>query len=63
MEHKIISAMQNINVYGVVSICIFFAFFTGMLVWAFLQKKNHLNKMGSLPLDAGETNSDENIKR
>jgi hypothetical protein len=54
MEQKIISSVENINVYGVVSISIFFGFFTGMLIWAFLQKKNYLNHMAQLPLDGGE---------
>ena len=62
MEQKIISTVQNINVYGVVSISIFFGFFTGMLVWAFAQKKNYLNRMGALPLDGGEKNSNEKIQ-
>lgn len=54
MEKEILSRIGNVNVYGVVSICIFFGFFTGMLIWAFAQKKSHLNKMGALPLDSGE---------
>jgi hypothetical protein len=63
MEQKIISTLQYINVYGILSISIFFGFFTGMLIWAFAQKRNYLNKMSSLPLDAGEKNPDENIQR
>ena len=65
MEQKIISSVENINVYGVVSISIFFGFFTGMLIWAFLQKKNYLNHMAQLPLDGGECvkPSNENSQR
>ena len=65
MEQKILSGVENINVYGVISICIFFGFFTGMLLWAFVQKKNHLNHMAQLPLDSGERaeTSNENPQR
>jgi cbb3-type cytochrome oxidase subunit 3 len=53
MYQKILCDMDGIGLYGVISICIFFGFFTGMLLWAFALKKNHLNNMGNLPLDDG----------
>jgi cbb3-type cytochrome oxidase subunit 3 len=61
MEKEILSRIGGVGVYGVISICIFFGFFTGMLVWAFTKKKNYLDKMGSLPLDGGETNPNDKI--
>jgi hypothetical protein len=63
MYQNILEKIDGIGIYGVISIGIFFGFFTGMLLWAFLQKKNYLNKMSALPLDAGETNPNENIQR
>jgi cbb3-type cytochrome oxidase subunit 3 len=57
MIQNILTGIENVSVYGVTSICIFFGFFTGMLVWAFLRKKNYLNHMAELPLDSGEKNS------
>jgi len=51
MEEKVLSGIGGIGMYGVISICIFFGFFTGMLVWAFLLKKSHVASMGALPLD------------
>lgn len=62
MESKIICSINGVGIYGVISICIFVAFFTGMLLWACLQKKNYLDKMGDLPMDGGETNPDEKIE-
>ena len=38
MEKEILSRVENISVYGIVSISIFFLFFTGMLIWAFAKK-------------------------
>ncbi len=60
MEEKIICSLDGVGIYGVISICIFVAFFTGMLVWAFTKKDNYLNRMSRLPLDSGEKNPDEN---
>jgi hypothetical protein len=59
MEEKIICSMNGVAIYGIISICIFVAFFTGMLLWAFTKKANYLDKMGKLPLDSGETNSND----
>jgi len=61
MEKEILSRIEGVGVYGAISICIFFGFFTGMLLWAFTKKKDYLDKMGSLPLDGGETNPADNI--
>ena len=54
MYQKILCGMDGVSIYGVISICIFFGFFTGMLVWAFALKKTYLNHMGDLPLNSGE---------
>jgi hypothetical protein len=62
MEEKIICSVNSAGMCGVISICIFVAFFTGMLLWAFAKKKNYLDKMSSLPLDGGETNSTDKIQ-
>jgi len=60
MEEKIICSLNGAGLCGAISICIFFAFFAGMLVWAFTKKASYLDKMGGLPLDSGETNANAN---
>ena len=59
MEEKIICSMDGVAIYGNISICIFVAFFSGMLLWAFTKKAGYLNQMASLPLDGGETPSND----
>jgi len=61
MEKEILSRIEGINVYGYISFAIFLGFFTGMLVWAFTKKKHYLDKMSGLPLDGGETNSNDKL--
>ena len=60
MESKILCSIDGVGIYGVISICIFVAFFTGMLVWAFSKKDSYLNKMSSLPLESGEPDANGN---
>ena len=36
-----------------ISICLFFVVFSGMLAWAFLQKKKILDSQSLLPLEDG----------
>jgi cytochrome c oxidase cbb3-type subunit IV len=60
MIQNVLNGIEGVGIYGVISIAIFFGFFTGMLFWASLQKKNYLNRMSTLPLDAGERNKDTN---
>lgn len=54
MIKNVLSDIGGIGVYGVISILLFFAVFTGMLIWAFTLKKNYAQKMGACPLQDGE---------
>ena len=60
MIQNILTGIDGVSLYGVISISIFFGFFTGMLLWAFALKQNYLNKMGALPLDGGESRQPAN---
>lgn len=55
MIQKVLSDMNGVEVYGVISICLFFTVFTSAMVWAAFQKKKFLNSMSVLPLNDGET--------
>ncbi|MDR3456692.1 MAG: cbb3-type cytochrome c oxidase subunit 3 [Verrucomicrobiae bacterium] len=63
LAHSILSLAGNINAYGLFSFFLFFGFFTGVLIWAFWLKKNHLNYMGRLPLDGGEKEKESNPEK
>jgi hypothetical protein len=51
MIKNVLEHIGGVGVYGVLSISIFFAFFTGMLWWAGRAKKSHLEAMSALPLE------------
>jgi hypothetical protein len=54
MEEKVLSSLGGVGIYGIISVCIFFAFFTGVTIWAVSLRKNYINSMRDLPLDGGE---------
>jgi len=56
MIENVLHRIGGVGIFGIVSICLFFAFFTGMLLWAALLKKPYLHSMRDLPLD-GETST------
>ncbi len=51
MIKNVMTNMGGVAVYGLVSVCLFFSFFAGMLIWACRLKKPYLNSMGDLPLE------------
>ena len=59
MIKNVLSDIGGIGLYGVISICLFFAVFTGMLIWAFRMKKTFAQRMSACPLHDGETKSDQ----
>lgn len=46
--------MGGVEVYGVISVCLFFAVFVVAAVFAFIQKKPFCQNMSALPLDESE---------
>jgi hypothetical protein len=57
MIKNFVTEISNIEVYGVISICLFAAVFTGALGLAFCQKKSFMKKMSDLPLHDGDAPS------
>jgi hypothetical protein len=57
MIQNVLRDLGGIGLYGVISVCLFFTVFAGALIWALLQKKSLLKRMGSLPLN-DESESD-----
>ncbi len=47
--------IENIEIWPVISLIIFFLFFTGLLIYIFKIDKNFINKMKNLPLEDDET--------
>ena len=57
MIQDVLRNIGGIGIYGVVSVCLFFLVFGGVLLWAATLKKSYLNSMSSLPLSAETSGS------
>ena len=53
MIQNVLEEIGGIGIYGVISICLFFAVFTGVLMMSMRMNKSVVRKMGALPLDDG----------
>lgn len=51
MFHNILKTIGGIEQYGIISLCLFSTIFAGVLVWALLQRKAHLDHMAGVPLE------------
>ena len=58
MIKNVLENIGGVGIYGVVSICLFFAFFLAMLVWVGRLKRSHLASMSELPLEDGSRSPD-----
>ena len=59
MIKNILSHIGGIENFGIISLCLFFAFFTGMLIWAFTLKKPYLKHMAGAALEPSEENRND----
>ncbi len=57
MIKNVLTHIGGIGIYGVISICLFFAVFTSMAIWALLVRKSVAERLSSLPLEDGTLNS------
>lgn len=55
MIKAVLEHIGGVGVYGVISICLFFAVFVGVLIWVARMKRAHADTMAALPLNDGET--------
>ena len=51
MIKYVLNEIGNVAIYGLISLCLFFGFFSVMLIWAFLLRKRYLETMSVLPLN------------
>lgn len=47
-----LESIAGVGIYPVITLVIFFSFFTILAIWAFRARKQHFDAISSLPLDA-----------
>ncbi len=53
MIKNVLSGIGGIGIFGIVSLLLFIAVFSGAFIWALRLKRNFLEEMSSLPLHDG----------
>ena len=51
MIQNVLQHIGGVANYGIISLCLFFAVFAGVLVWTFSLKKADLDSAAALPLE------------
>ncbi|MCK5701297.1 MAG: cytochrome C oxidase Cbb3 [Cyclobacteriaceae bacterium] len=54
--------IQNIEIWPIISLIIFFVFFTATTIWVLFLDKKYIEKMKSLPFDDGADETKTNLK-
>lgn len=54
MYKEILRSIDNIEIYPIISLIIFFLFFVSMFIWVIKTPKEHVKHMESLPFDDQE---------
>ena len=58
MIQNVLRALGGVEIYGVLSICLFFATFSGAVIWAMAQSKRNCSAASALPLERDEKGRD-----
>ena len=61
MINHFVTEIGGIEVFGVISICLFCVVFVGAFIWALTQKKSLMTKMESLPLHDGDATTAKGV--
>jgi hypothetical protein len=59
MFKHIVELLPNSEIYGIVSLLLFFGFFVAIIVMAWKSDKNYIRKMERLPLDSPSSNGEK----
>jgi cbb3-type cytochrome oxidase subunit 3 len=63
MIQNVLRNLGGIERYGIVSLVLFFAIFSIMVIWAFSLRKQHLNKMANMPLESDDEGADSSTDK
>ena len=50
MHKEVLRSIAGIEIYPLISFCIFFLFFLGLIVYVFVANRQHLRDMSEMPL-------------
>jgi cytochrome c oxidase cbb3-type subunit 4 len=57
MKKEILSSIENVEIYPIISLVIFVVFFIGMFIWVIRVDKKYINHMKDMPFNEKPQNS------
>jgi len=58
MIQNVLRTLGGVDRFGIFSLLLFITVFTGVLLWALVQRPQHLDRMASLPIEEQDSESD-----
>jgi cbb3-type cytochrome oxidase subunit 3 len=59
MMSEFLKNQNDVSIFPIISLIIFFLFFIGSVIWTFTRKKQYLIHMENLPLENNDINNSE----
>lgn len=59
MYKEVLRSIEGIGLYPIISLVVFFLFFTTVFLWVARMRREEAEKLGSMPLDDEETTEPE----
>jgi cytochrome c oxidase cbb3-type subunit 4 len=59
MYKEVLRGIENVEIWPVISLIIFFSFFVGLLWWVFRTDKAYIGYMENIPLSADDQTDDQ----
>ena len=54
-----LESIEGVAIYPIISLLIFFIFFTALFLWVFTAKKDYIEKVSDIPLELEDENTME----
>ena len=51
MISNYLSSIENVNIYPIVTLILFFIVFVGVVIWIFTRDKEYITELENIPLD------------
>lgn len=53
-----LESIDNVQIYPLISLLIFFIFFVGLFIWVITAKKEHIDEVSNIPLENNNENDE-----
>lgn len=62
MISNYLSSIEDVGIYPIISLILFFAVFVGVVIWVFTRDKEYISELENIPLDKNNSINNSEIK-